>query len=64
MTKNRKIKKSKQQKPQAELSEEQLDTVSGGIIAVCAPGRSADEAPKENVTFEYGKLQFKYTPQT
>ncbi len=64
MTKTRKIKKPQQQKPQAELSEEQLDNVSGGIIAVRAPSLQADEGPEESITFVYGKLGVKYTPQT
>ena len=53
-----------------ELSEQQLDGVAGGVGAAGAggvkavPGTSAkDEAPKESVTFEYGRLNIQYTPQ-
>ena len=54
-----------------ELSEQQLDEVTGGVGAAGAggvkavPGVSAkdDESPKETVTFEYGSLGVRYTQQ-
>jgi hypothetical protein len=65
MPKTRKTKQAKQTKSQAELSETQLEGVSGGIIAVHPVGSSrADEGPEESITFVYGKLGVKYTPQT
>ncbi|HLK22306.1 MAG TPA: bacteriocin [Bryobacteraceae bacterium] len=42
-----------EQKPNGELSEEELASVSGG-----------DESPKETVTFEYGALQVRYSQQS
>jgi len=65
MPKKQKVKKSKQPKSQAGLSDTQLDDVSGGIIAVRPVGSTrTDEGPEESITFVYGKLGVKYTPQT
>jgi bacteriocin-like protein len=55
MSKKQKSKQSKQQRRREELSDEQLETVSGGVIAIIAPQRQ-DEGPKENITFVYGTL--------
>jgi hypothetical protein len=55
MSKSQKNKLSKQQRSREELSDEQLGTVSGGVIAIIAP-QARDEGPEENITFVYGKL--------
>ena len=54
-----------------ELSDQALDAVTGGGGNPGTPGSRGvavnkaadDEAPKETITFEYGALQVKYTPQ-
>ena len=41
----------------SELTEEDLDSVSGGTKA--SPTPKSDEAPKETISFEYTKLEFR-----
>jgi hypothetical protein len=62
MSRTRKNKKAKKQGPQAELNAEQLDQVSGGIVAPrpLTTSSPVQEGPEESITFVYGKLGVKY----
>jgi hypothetical protein len=52
MSKTRLNKKSKRQTLRDELSDEQLETASGGVLAP----QPRDDRPTESITFVYGKL--------
>jgi hypothetical protein len=56
---------TKEEPRQAELSDQDLDEVSGGsFVKSWSTSGDADDRPTEEVAFYYNKIAFNYSPTT